>query len=67
MGASFNKTVRKYEEESGCTRGGARFRQEKRQRTGEGLSMIKTQYREVIHMGHSDPTVMNKVPRIVVR
>ena len=43
MGASFDKTVREAEEESGCTRGGARFQQEKRQRTGEGPVVIGTQ------------------------
>ena len=37
MGASFDETVREAEEESGFMRGGARFRQEKRQRTGKGL------------------------------
>ena len=41
MGASFDETVREAEEESGCTRGGERFRQEKRQRIGEGPAVIK--------------------------
>ena len=43
MGASFDETLREVEEESGCTRGGARFRQEKRQRTREGPAAIETQ------------------------
>ena len=43
MGASFYKIVRESKEESGCTRGGERFRQEKRQRTGEDPATIKTQ------------------------
>ena len=43
MGASFDEIVREVEEESGCTRGGARFRQEKRQRIGEGTATIGTQ------------------------
>ena len=42
MGASFNEVVREDEEESCCTRGRARFRQEKRQRIGEGRAGIKT-------------------------
>ena len=42
MGASFNDTVREDEEESGCTSGGARFRQEKRKRIGEGPAVIET-------------------------
>ena len=46
MGAIFNDTVREDEEESGCTRGGARFRQEKRQRIGEGHVAIETQNHE---------------------
>ena len=43
MGASFDKTVREANEESGITRGGVRFRQEKRQRIGEGPDAIKMQ------------------------
>ena len=46
MGASFDETKREVDEESGCTRGGERFRQEKRQRTGEGPAVIKTQDRK---------------------
>ena len=40
MGASDDETMRKVEQESGLTRGGARFRKEKRQRTGESPAMI---------------------------
>ena len=43
MGASFDETVREAEGESGLTRGGSRFRQEKRQRTGEGPTAIEMQ------------------------
>ena len=46
MGVSLDETVREADEESGCTRGGARFRVEKRQRTGEGPSVIRMQYCE---------------------
>ena len=46
MGASFNETMREVEEESGITRGGARFRQDKMQSIGEGPVAIKIQYRE---------------------
>ena len=46
MGASFDEAMREAEEESGFTRGGARFRQEKRQRIGEGLAANETQNRE---------------------
>ena len=43
MGVSFDETMREVEEESGLMRGGARFQQEKRQRIGEGPTVIKTQ------------------------
>ena len=43
MGASFDDIVRESEEGSGCTRGGERFRQEKRQRIGEGPATIEIQ------------------------
>ena len=46
MGASFDETLREAEEESGITRGGARFQQEKRQRKREGPAVIKMQDRE---------------------
>ena len=46
MGASFDETVREVEEESGCMRGGARFRREKRKREGEGPAMSETQDHE---------------------
>ena len=46
MGASFDEIVREAEEGIGCTRGGERFRQKKRSRTGEGPTMIETQDRE---------------------
>ena len=42
MGASFDEIVREVEEESGLTRGGARFQQEKRERTGEAPATIET-------------------------
>ena len=48
MGAIFDETLREVEEESGCTRGGARFRQEKRQRTREGPTAIEMQDHEGI-------------------
>ena len=41
MVASYDDTVRKVEEESGIMRGGANFRQEKRQRTEEGPAATK--------------------------
>ena len=43
MGMHSDETMRVAEETSGCTRGGARFRQEKRKRTSEGPAMIETQ------------------------
>ena len=46
MGASFDDTMREAEEEIFCIRGGARFRQEKRQRTGEGPTAIETKNHE---------------------
>ena len=46
MGASFDVIVREAEEASGCIRGGARFRLEKKQRTGEGPAAIGTQEHE---------------------
>ena len=48
MAVGFDKTVRAAEEESGCTRGAARFRVEKMQRIGEGAALIKMQN----HEGH---------------
>ena len=44
---SSHETVRVVEETSGYTRGGARFRQEKRQRMGEGPAAIEMQGHEV--------------------
>ena len=46
MVASFDNTMRESKEESGCTRGGERFQQEKRKRTGEGPAVIKMQDHE---------------------
>ena len=46
MGSSYGDTVREAEEESGLMRGGVRFRQEKRQRTGESPAVIEMQYCE---------------------
>ena len=46
MGASFDETVREAKEESGFTRRGVRFRQEKRHRTGEGPATIEMQDHE---------------------
>ena len=46
MGMSSDETVMVTEETSGCMRGGARFRQEKSQRIGEGPTAIETQDRE---------------------
>ena len=46
MGASFDETMREAEEEISCTRGGARFRQEKRHRIGECPAAIGIQNRE---------------------
>ena len=43
MGSSFNKIVRGDEEGCGCTRGGARFLLEKRQRIAEGPVAIRMQ------------------------
>ena len=40
MGMSSGENVKVVEETSGCTRGGARF-QENRQRTGEGPAAIE--------------------------
>ena len=51
MGASFDETMSEVEEESGIMRGGGRFRQEKRQRIGEGLVVIETQEHEGIPHG----------------
>ena len=42
MGASFDKTMREDEEESGCIRGGERFQQEKREMIGKGPATIET-------------------------
>ena len=55
MGASFDDIVREAKEESGLMRAGARFRQEKRQRTGEGPTMIETQDYEGIPHGTKRP------------
>ena len=46
MSVSFDETVREAEEESGCTRGGARFRVEKRQSTREGPTAIEMKNHE---------------------
>ena len=51
----FDETVREDEEESGLTRGGARFRQEKRQRTGESSIAIKKGGHEGIPHGTNQP------------
>ena len=40
---NFDETMREAEEEIGCTRGGARFRQEKRNKTEEGIATIEMQ------------------------
>ena len=45
MGMSSSENIKVIEETSGCTRGGARFR-EKRQRTGEGPAEVEVRYRE---------------------
>ena len=42
MGASYDKTMSEEEDESGLIRGGERFQQEKRKRTGEGPAAIET-------------------------
>ena len=44
MGATFDEIVREAKEGSGCTRGEARFRLEKRQRTGEGPTAIEMKH-----------------------
>ena len=46
MGASFDNIVREVKEGIFCTRGGVRFRLEKRKRTGEGPATIETQDHE---------------------
>ena len=46
MGMSFDETMRVSKEISGCIRGEARFRQKKRQRIGEGPTVIEMQGRE---------------------
>ena len=43
MGMSSDENVKVAEETSGCMRGGARFRQEKGNRIGEGPAAIETQ------------------------
>ena len=48
MGMVSGENVKVIEETSGCTRGGARFR-EKRKRTGEGTSVIETMIEEQPH------------------
>ena len=48
MDMSYVENVKVVEETSGCTRGGARFR-EKRQRTGEGPAKVEVRYREQPH------------------
>ena len=45
MGMSYGESAKVIDETSGCTRGGARFR-EKRQRIGEGPAAIKVKYHE---------------------
>ena len=55
MGARFDETMREAGEESCITRGGARFRQENRQRKGEGLAKIKTQDHEGRPHGRKRP------------
>ena len=55
MGASFNDTVREAKEESGLTRGGERFRQEKRQRTEEGPVAIEMRDHKGIPNGTNRP------------
>ena len=45
MGMIFDASAKVTEEKSGCTRGGARFR-EKRKRIGEGLGVIEVRCRE---------------------
>ena len=45
MAMSSGESVKVTEETSGCTRGGARFR-DKRQRTGEGPDVIEVQCHE---------------------
>ena len=51
MGERHDETVREVEEESGLMRGGARFRQEKRQRTGEGPVTTKCKTAKEDRMG----------------
>ena len=55
MGASYDDTMRESQEESGIQRGGARFRQEKRKRIGEGPAAIEMQDREGIPHGTKRP------------
>ena len=43
MGMSSGENIKVIEEISGCTRGGARFRQEKRNKTEEGIATIEMQ------------------------
>ena len=54
MGVSFDETLREADEGSGCTRGGARFRVEKRQRIGDPVE-IETQDCEVQPHGTKQP------------
>ena len=46
MDGSYDDTMREAKEGSGLTRGGERFRQEKRKRKGESLAAIKMKDRE---------------------
>ena len=46
MGVSYGETLRESREECGITRGGVRFRREKRHRKGEGPAAIETQDRK---------------------
>ena len=55
MGEIYDETMSEVEEESGLTRGGERFRQEKRKRIGEGLVAIETQDHEGIPHGTKRP------------
>ena len=68
MGATYDETVRKVDEESGITRGGERFRQEKRQMTGEGPTMIKMKdHKGIPHRlkwPHSDDEEDHTTPRV---
>ena len=70
MGMRFGENVKVPEETSGCTRGGARFR-EKRKRTGEDLAAIEVQCHEEKPHGTKRPFCDNEeiqaqaMPKIV--